>query len=113
VAKHPEAYQNAVKQLNSLYSGACNQLRTVGLSASAPEKLARLLLSWSAEAKSTRPDAAIKMPLTHEEIAEFIGSTRETVTRTLSEFKNRHLVQLEGSTIMISNRRELEAIGCY
>jgi len=113
VAKHPEVYQNAVKQLNSLYSGACNQLRTVGLSASAPEKLARLLLSWSAEAKSTRPDAAIKMPLTHEEIAEFIGSTRETVTRTLSEFKNRHLVQLEGSTIMISNRRELEAIGCY
>jgi CRP/FNR family transcriptional regulator len=113
VAKHPEVYQNAVKQLNSLYSRACDQLRTVGLSASAPEKLARLLLSWSAEAKSTRPDAAIKLPLTHEEIAEFIGSTRETVTRTLSEFKNRQLVQLDGSTLMISNRRALEAMGCY
>ena len=42
VAKHPEVYQNVVKQLSSLYSGACDQLRTVGLSASAPEKLARL-----------------------------------------------------------------------
>jgi len=44
IAKHPEAYQGVVKQFSSLYSGACEQLRTVGLSASAPEKLARLLL---------------------------------------------------------------------
>jgi CRP/FNR family cyclic AMP-dependent transcriptional regulator len=112
VAKHPEVYQNAVKQLSSLYSGACDQLRTVGLSASAPEKLARLLLSWAAESKTTKSAASIKLPLTHEELAEFIGMTRETVTRTLSEFKNRHLVTLEGSTLMISNRSALETIGC-
>jgi CRP/FNR family transcriptional regulator len=49
--------------------------------------------------------------LTHEEIAEFIGSTRETVTRTLSEFKTRQLVALHGSTLMISNRAALETIG--
>ena len=36
------------------------------------------------------------MPLTHEEIAEFIGSTRETVTRTLSDFRSRNLVTLKG-----------------
>jgi CRP/FNR family transcriptional regulator len=112
VTKHPEVYQNVVKHLSSLYSGACDQLRTVGLSASAPEKLARLLLSWSADAKNTRTDATIKLPLTHEEIAEFIGTTRETVTRTLSEFKSQHLVELEGSTLMISNRPALESIGC-
>ena len=56
------------------------------------------------EDKSTQ----IKLPLTHEEIAEFIGTTRETVTRTLSEFKNRQLVALQGSTLMISNRPALE-----
>lgn len=111
VAKHPEAYQNAVKQLSILYSGACEQLRTVGLSASAPEKLARLLLHWSASAKDTNGGTPIKLPLTHEEIAAFIGTTRETVTRTLSEFKSRQLVALEGSTLMISNRSGLEAIG--
>ena len=112
VAKHSEVYQGVVRQLSSLYSGACDQLRTVGLSASAPEKLARLLLDWSAEAKETKQAAPIKLPLTHEEIAEFIGSTRETVTRTLGEFKNRQLVTLQGSTLMISNRPALEAIGC-
>jgi CRP/FNR family transcriptional regulator len=51
------------------------------------------------------------LPLTHEEIAEFIGTTRETVTRTLSEFKNRNLVALQGSTLMISDRAALETIG--
>jgi CRP/FNR family cyclic AMP-dependent transcriptional regulator len=55
--------------------------------------------------------AKIKLPLTHEEIAEFIGTTRETVTRTLTEFKNRQLVTLQGSTLMISNRSALESIG--
>jgi CRP/FNR family transcriptional regulator, cyclic AMP receptor protein len=112
VAKHSEAYQGVVRQLSTLYSGACEQLRTVGLSASAPEKLARLLLDWSAETKETKQGAPIKLPLTHEEIAEFIGSSRETVTRTFSEFKNQQLVTLQGSTLLISNRPALEAIGC-
>ena len=112
LAKYPEVYQNAVEQLSSLYSGACDQLRTVGLSASAPEKLARLLLSWSGDAKTTKTGTPIKLPPTHEEIAEFIGTTRETVTRTLSEFKNLRLVAVEGSSLMISNRQALETIGC-
>jgi hypothetical protein len=46
-----------------------------------------------------------------EEIAEFIGTTRETVTRTLSDFKTRHLVALQGSTLSISNRPALAVIG--
>jgi len=111
VTKHPEAYRGVVKQLTTLYSAACEQLRTVGLSASAPEKLARLLLEWSPETKDTKQEVPVKMPLTHEEIAEFIGTTRETVTRTLSNFKSRQLVALQGSTLLISNRPALETIG--
>jgi len=110
MGKHPEVYQGAVRQLSTLYRGACEQLRTVGLSASAPEKLARVLLEWSADSKDTKQSTQIKLPLTHEEIAEFIGTTRETVTRTLSEFKNRQVVSLHGSTLLISNRPALETI---
>jgi CRP/FNR family transcriptional regulator, cyclic AMP receptor protein len=111
LARHPEAYQGAVHQLSALYSGACEQLRNVGLSASAPEKLARLLLEWSANAEDSEKNKPIKLPLTHEEIAEFIGTTRETVTRTLSEFKSRNLVVLQGSSLLISDRSALETIG--
>ena len=111
LVKHPEMHQGVVKQFSTLYSGACEQLRTVGLSASAPEKLARLLLDWSSDGKQTKEGTQVKVPLTHEEIAEFVGTTRETVTRTLGEFKTKNLVTLQGSTLMISNRAALETIG--
>lgn len=107
LSKHPEMHHGVVRQLTSLYSGACEQLRTVGLCASAPEKLARLLLDWSADGKQ------VKVPLTHEEIAEFVGTTRETVTRTLSDFKTKNLVTLQGSTLTIANRPALEAVGGF
>ena len=109
VAKHPEASQGVAKQMTMQYQAACEQLRTVGLSASAQEKLARLLLTWSAGIQQTKEGTRIKVPLTHEEIAEFIGTTRETVTRTLSDFKVRHLIAIQGSTMMIPNRAALES----
>ena len=111
LAKHPELHHGVARQLTTLYSGACEQLRTVGLSASAPEKVARLLLDWAAEGKPTKSGTQIKVPLTHEEIAEFVGTTRETVTRTLSEFKSKRLVVLQGSTLTIPDRAALECVG--
>lgn len=111
VEKHSEACQGVIRQMTSLYQGACSQLRTVGLSASAPEKLARLLLDWSADSEETEEGRKVRLPLTHEEIAALIGTTRETVTRTLSEFKNNHFVARHGSNLMISDRRALEALG--
>jgi len=83
--------------------------RAVALAEQAQEKLARLLLSWSAGIQQSKEGTRIKMPLTHEEIAEFIGTSRETVTRTLSDFKERHLVTIQGSTMMIPNRAALES----
>jgi len=109
VAQHPQASDAIVKQLSSNYHGACEQLRTVGLSLSAPEKLARLLLELSEGAEETKSGIRFVLPMTHEEIAECIGSSRETVTRTLSEFKSKQLVTLKGSTLLISDRAALES----
>jgi CRP/FNR family transcriptional regulator, cyclic AMP receptor protein len=110
VAKHGDICHNVAQQMASVYKGACEQLRTVGLSASAPEKLARLLLEWSTGGKETEQGTQVKLPLTHEEIAEMIGTTRETVTRTLSEFRSNHLVARHGSNLTISNRTGLETL---
>jgi len=109
IAQHPEASLGIVKLLTAHYHAACEQLKTVGLSASAPEKLARLLLGWSVGGEETKLGTRITLPLTHQEIAEFIGSSRETVTRTLSDFRSRHLVTLKGSTLMIADRPALQA----
>lgn len=110
VAQHPDVSEAIVKQLSANYQGACEQLRTVGLSASAQGRLAKLLLDWSAEGEQTKLGTQIQLHLTHEEIAECIGSSRETVTRTFSEFRNQHLVTLKGSTLMISDRAALESL---
>jgi len=111
VNKYPEVYHAIIHQMSGQYTLACEQLRTVGLSTSAHEKVARLLLHWSYEGKQTTEGAQIKVPLTHEQIAECVGSTRETVTRTLSEFKSKHLVMFKGATMTITNPAALESIG--
>lgn len=108
IARHTEAYRSVTRQLASQYQSACEHLRTVALAASAPEKLAKLLLHWADGARHTEKGTCIKIPLTHQEIAEFIGTTRETVSRTLSDFKFRGLITQQGSTWMIPDRTALE-----
>jgi len=107
--RHPEVYQAVTEELSQQLSMACEQLRTVGLSSSAPEKLARLLLDMSEHGQKTERGMRFRFSLTHEEIGEFIGTSRETVTRTLSVFKHRQLVAFEGSTLTIPNRVALES----
>ncbi len=107
LAEHPEAHQNVLKQLTQEYQSACEHLRLVGLSASPSGRLARLLLTWSAGGTQTKSGVQFTMCLTHEEIAECIGFTRETVTRTLRDFRNKKLVALRGSTMVIPSRDAL------
>jgi CRP/FNR family transcriptional regulator len=82
----------------------------LGLATSPSEKFAKLLLSWSTKTTQNDGAAQVKLTLTHEEIAEIIGTTRETVSRLFSEFKRRQLLQLKGSTLVIRNRPALEKI---
>jgi CRP/FNR family transcriptional regulator len=110
IHRFPEAYEAVIRQLNLQYGRACEQLRTIGLSTTVHEKLARLFLHWSSGEQPSTEINQIKVPLTHEQIASCLGSTRETVTRTLSDFKHRHLVTLRGTTVMIPDRSALIAI---
>ena len=107
LARHPEVYQVATEELSRHVHIACAQLRTVGLSTSAPEKLARLLLDWSEQGQTTERGTRFRFCLTHEQIGEFIGTSRETVTRTMCVFKHRRLLSFQGSMLTIPNRSAL------
>ena len=48
--------------------------------------------------------------LTHEEMGQVICASRETVTRVLSEFRRKQIVQLARNSILVRNRRALEAV---
>jgi CRP/FNR family transcriptional regulator, cyclic AMP receptor protein len=108
LTQHPDVYRAVLAQIGTQYQTACEQIRTLGLSSSVTERVAKLLLDWTAGTSDIRTHARTKMPLTHEEIAEFVGTTRESVTRTLSDFKRRQLIELHGSTLTIPNREALE-----
>ena len=45
-----------------------------------------------------------------QEIAQMIGSSRETVTRLLADFRRSQLVQVIGLTLVINNKSALEGI---
>ena len=110
MSRHPEVYQTVTQELSLQYKIACEQLRTVALAGSAPEKLARLILDWSENGQKTEAGFRVRFSLTHEELGEFIGASRETVTRTLSSFKSRRLVAFHGSMLEIPNRVALESV---
>lgn len=76
---------------------------------SSTEKLARLMLTWVAGECRNR-ELRIPKEFTHEEIAQMIGSSRETVTRLISDMKKKDLIRFEGATLVIPNRIALQAI---
>ena len=106
----PEAAMRMAQQLSRNYFTAYEEIRTLGLAASPSEKFAKLLLSWSTKTTQADGSSQVKLTLTHEEIAEIIGTTRETVSRLFSEFKKKQLMQSKGATLVIRSRFALEKI---
>src|ERR1700730_13135340 len=106
--EHGEVALRVVEQLSRNYYSAFEEIRMLGLTSSPSEKFAKLPLSWSADCVHSADPLHMKSTLTHEEIAEMIGTTRETVSRLFSEFKKNQLLQVKGSTLIIRNKQALE-----
>jgi CRP/FNR family transcriptional regulator, cyclic AMP receptor protein len=92
------------------FQAVCRDVHDLILARSSSEKLARLLLSSTSRDAPAGEAVRIYAPATHEEMAQRIGASRETVTRLLSSLKKRDLIKLEGSTLVIKNRAALEAM---
>jgi len=92
---------------------AYDEIRSLCLSNSAPEKIAKLLLQWSGRpllpSHAKKPQSTdIRVTLTHDEIAQLAGTSRETVSRALSSFKKKGWLRIKGATWSILNKGELE-----
>src|ERR1700676_5544768 len=82
------------EQLSEKYHIACKEVRSLGLSHSAAEKLAKLLVEWTCKnGESSKAEPRLKLRLTHEEIAQMIGTSRETVTRLFADMKKHQTLQ--------------------
>ncbi len=74
-------------------------------------KLAALLIELGKEyGKETEDGLQIDQKITHQEMANLIGSTRETISLTLAAFKRKELVQLFGRTVVLTDIDGLQAL---
>lgn len=107
-----EACLSAVKKLSGEYHTTFTQMRSLGLSASISDRLVKLFLGWCKENDGDNGRIHLKISYTHEELAQMIGTSRETVSRLLKDFKDRNLVTLKGSDLIVHDKKKLEeAIG--
>ena len=101
-----ERNQAGANALLRLLSRELSQLtertRSLLLPQTASARLANLLLECGRE--STR----IEKVFTQEEIAQMIGSSRETVTRLLTALRRRNIIQITSDSVVIRNRGALE-----
>jgi CRP/FNR family transcriptional regulator len=107
---HGEIALRVAQILSEIYYATCQEIRYLGLSGSAAEKLARFVLDWNADHSSASESSRSILPLSHEEIAEMVGTSRETVSRLFSDFKRQRLVEIRGSTLIIVDKPGLEQL---
>ncbi len=110
--EHSDAALRVAEVLSNIYQATYQQVRYLSLSGSAAGKLARFLLRIArahdtAGNGTVRAEIQMTMTLTHEEIAEMIGASRETVTRLFANFKRRRLIEVHGSSLMIKDKAGL------
>lgn len=107
--RHPSAYVNLARELCLERARACEQVRRLGLAVTASAKLVWFLLDQCAVAPQAQGGTRLFCSLTHTEIGECIGVSRETVSRLFCDFKSRELLESRGATMIVSDRKALEA----
>jgi len=104
-----EICMHTAQQLSEKYQSAQREIRSLGLSQTTGEKLARLILDWCDHGDDVTPKGIrLTVLLTHEEIAQRIGTTRETVTRLMSDFKRKKILDVKGSNVFVLKKNELQ-----
>jgi CRP/FNR family cyclic AMP-dependent transcriptional regulator len=110
IKENGDACLQVAQHLGRDCHSAYEVIRSIGLSNSVEEKLARFLLDWATGGQTTNLGIKVKLALTHEEIAQLIGCSRESVSRSFSDFKRKHLVEVNGATLVLQNKGALEQL---
>ena len=108
--KHSDACLRAAQQISRDCQDAYEVVRSIGLSHSVSGRVAKFLLASATEGRVTNGVVRARLALTHEDIAQLVGTSRETITRTLSEFRKKDIVELKGSTLIIHDKSALERL---
>jgi CRP/FNR family transcriptional regulator len=104
--EHADAGINALLQMSKNYRATYAQACSLGLSVTVSDKLIKLILSWCGNGNGSvdRGPTLLRLTFSHEEISEMIGTSREPVSRTLKELRERDLITISGSNLVVPDR---------
>jgi CRP/FNR family transcriptional regulator len=108
IERYVEGSMHATKMLNQEYRDALSDAVRLALSSSISARVARLFLEMASEQDDPKP--RFTMSLTHEDLATMLGTTRESVTRVLSELKRKEIIAIKGSSMTILRKSALELL---
>jgi len=93
-----ERFQIALRRMEYLTFGNANS------------RLASILLICARYfgVRSDHKEIKIPIPLTHKDIANLVGTARETVSVELKKFLDKGLIEKKGRRLVIKNRKALE-----
>jgi CRP-like cAMP-binding protein len=106
LGSYPAVRRAVAMELSNQYNAAYSEIRCLSRSRSAAHRLAAFLLQWFNRDNWSE----MNLPLTHEELGELIGASRETVTRALSVFSRRGAVEARDGQVRLRNRAVLGSI---
>lgn len=108
---HPDVALRIAEYLSLELQGAWEQIQLVTLAPSSNAKLIRFLLAWAANhGQSFAEGTSLALYMTHEEIAQSIGVSRETVSRALAELRADNLIQFTRGHILLLNPEKLKLL---
>ena len=104
---HPDVSLRVAKHLSMEISKAWQQTRMLALAPDTHAKLTQFLFEWAEKhGQPTADGLRITLHMTHEEIARNIGASRESVSRILSDWKQRGVILVGGGSITIPHPKE-------
>lgn len=111
ISSFPEACLALTLALSEQYKFAQRETKFLGMGETSTVRLARLLLEWSGERGTAAADGVhIPLHVTHGDLAQAIGSTRETVTRILGNLTRDHLIERRDDEIVVLQAGELSRL---
>lgn len=114
VASYPEAGHRLILALSEQYKSAQRETKFFAFGETSTARLARLLLDWLAERGEAAVDGVrIQSHVTQTELAQSIGSTRETVTRILGRLDHRGIIERRPGEIVIRSAEEMARLAAY
>jgi CRP/FNR family cyclic AMP-dependent transcriptional regulator len=109
---HKEAQMRAVQCICQEYRFALQDACRISLAETVAARLGRLLLELGHQIGEEKGEGSLHFPLllTHEEMASMACTTRETVTRTLGQFRKEGWITIEGSVVTLHQPERLESL---